>query len=90
MGMIHLRVSEPHTTGQSQGIAVAGLRSEGLVAIPGMINTRCRAPSGLWAADHEAIMAVDGQRCRALLARSLTGQSISNRVGQGAVFSLRS
>ena len=35
-------------------------------------------------------MAVDGQRCRALLARSLTGQSLSNRIGQGAVFSLRS
>ena len=88
--MIHLRVSEPHTTGQSQGIAVAGLQSEGLVAIPGMINTRCRAQSGLWAADHEAVMAIDGQHCRAPLARSLTGQSLSNRFGQGAVFSLRS
>ena len=46
VGMIHPRMSEPHTTGQCQGIAVAGLRSEGLVAIPGMINTRCRAQLG--------------------------------------------
>ena len=88
--MIHLRMSEPHTTGQSQGIAVAGLQSEGLTAVPGMINTRCRAQSGFWAAVHEAIVAVDRRCCRALLARSLTGQSFSNRVGQGAVFSLRS
>ena len=88
--MIHLRMSEPHTTGQSQGIAVAGLRSEGLIAIPGVINTRCRAQSSFRAAVHEAVMAVDGQHCRAPLARSLTGQSLSNKVGQGAVFSLRS
>ena len=88
--MIHLRMSEPHTTGQCQGIAVAGLRSEGMVAIPGMINMRCRVQHGPWAADHEAVMAVDGQRCRAPLARSLTSQSLSNRVGQGAVLSLHS
>ena len=47
VGIIHLRVSEPHTTGQSQGIAVAGLRSEVLAAVPGVINTRCRAQFGL-------------------------------------------
>ena len=35
-------------------------------------------------------MADNGQHCRALLARSLAGQSCPNRVGQGAVFSLRS
>ena len=69
---------------------MAGLRSEGLVAIPGMINMRCRAQPGLLGRFPEAIMAVDGQRCHAPLARSLTGQSLSNRVGQGAVFSLRS
>ena len=83
-------MSEPHTTGQSQGIAVTGLRSEGLFAIPEMINTRCRAQFGLCAAAHEAVVAIDGQHCRALLARSLTGQPFSDRVGQGAVFSLRS
>ena len=76
MGMIHPRMSEPHTTGQCQGIAVAGLRSEGLVAIPGVINTRCRAQSSLRAAAHEAVMAVDRQLCHAPLARSLTGQSL--------------
>ena len=90
MGMIHLRMSEPHTTGQSQGIAVAGLRSEGLIAAPGLINTRCRAQQGSRATAHEAVVANDEQRCSALLARSLTGQLCSNRVGQRAVFSLRS
>ena len=57
VGMIHLRMSEPHTTGQSWGIAVAGLRSEGLVAVPGLINTRCRAQQGFRAAVHEAVVA---------------------------------
>ena len=88
--MIHLRMSEPYTTDQSQGIAVAGLRSEGLIAFPGVINTRCRAQTDFRVAVHEAIIAVDGQHCRAPLARSLTGQSCSNRVGQRTVFPLRS
>ena len=43
VGIIHLQVSEPHTTSQSQGIAVAGLWHEGLVVVLGMINMHCHA-----------------------------------------------
>ena len=86
--MIHLRVSESHTADQSQSIEF--LPDSDLRARVRFWSDQHALPRAVLMSSHEAVMAVDGWRCRALLARSLTSQSCLNRVGQSALFSLRS
>jgi len=50
-----------------------------------VIYTCCRVQSYL---HHEAVMAVDSGRCRALLARSLTSQSVPIELVKVYLFSL--